>query len=115
MNLPSLPPFRLRQGYGGQVGHPLLLRGGEGQGEGAARRFMVPMRRDERRPSMNLPFSPTRNGFVRLTGYLPRILRWLAHGRSCRILAAREVVPEGLSVAENRPGAVDTAEKIAEQ
>ena len=33
---PAHPPFRLRQGYGGQVGHPLPLRGGEGWGEGAA-------------------------------------------------------------------------------
>src|SRR6266511_3834429 len=36
---PSLPPFSLRQAYGGQVGHPLPLGGGEGWGEGAALRF----------------------------------------------------------------------------
>src|SRR5207249_4135273 len=36
---PLHPPFRLRQGYGGQVGHPLPLGGGEARGEGTSRRF----------------------------------------------------------------------------
>ncbi len=41
---PPHPPFRLRQAYGGQIGHPLPFRGGEGRGEGAARRFRDAMR-----------------------------------------------------------------------
>src|SRR2546429_8458165 len=32
---PPHPPFHLRQAYGGQVGHPLPLGGGEGRGVGA--------------------------------------------------------------------------------
>src|SRR5437660_7449069 len=39
-----LPPFRLRQGYGGRVGHPLPLGGGEGWVRGVAVRYRGAMR-----------------------------------------------------------------------
>src|SRR6266542_1240631 len=41
---PPLPPFRLRQAYGGQVGHPLPLGGGEGWGEGGRPQVQGTMR-----------------------------------------------------------------------
>src|SRR5205823_10197923 len=43
---PLIPSFRLRQGYGGRVGHPLPLRGGEGWVRGLAGRYRGAMRAD---------------------------------------------------------------------
>src|SRR6266542_1575898 len=51
---PPLPPFRLRQAYGGQVGHPLPLEGGEGWGEGVARRVIVPMNATKRKGAFQM-------------------------------------------------------------
>src|SRR2546427_435120 len=47
------------------------------------------------------------------TGNLPEFLKCSAHGRSQRIPAYSQIVPESLSVAENRPSPLGTAKKAA--